>query len=130
MIKLPEQFSGLASRNRPLDENVGKHLAQWAAGETPPKMKDEPRAFAANDSTIGAIDDEPTEAEESEPAAEPAETAAWQPFVDGVSARIEAATTAEALDEISEDIGAADHVPEDEIAKLDAAVSKKRRGLK
>lgn len=34
MIKLPEQFQGLANRNRPLDENVGKHLAMWASGQS------------------------------------------------------------------------------------------------
>ena len=33
MVKLPEQFKGLAQRNKPLDENVGKHLALWARGE-------------------------------------------------------------------------------------------------
>ena len=36
----------------------------------------------------------------------------------------------QAADEISEDIGRADHIPDDQIAALDAAVSKKRRGLK
>ena len=35
MVKLPEQFRGLSERNKPLDENVGKHLALWARGESP-----------------------------------------------------------------------------------------------
>jgi hypothetical protein len=43
MIKLPEQFAGLRNRNKALDETVGKHLAQWAAGETPKGEVGEPR---------------------------------------------------------------------------------------
>lgn len=33
MVKLPEQFKGLAQRQKPLDETVGKHLAMWARGD-------------------------------------------------------------------------------------------------
>ena len=54
----------------------------------------------------------------------------WQPFVDGINRRIAEAADSATLDEISEDIGRADHIPDDQIAALDAAVSKKRRGLK
>lgn len=32
MIKLPEQFRGLAAKSKPLDEDTGTKLAQWAAG--------------------------------------------------------------------------------------------------
>lgn len=55
MIKLPEQFAGLASRNRPLDEIVGKHLAKWATGDAPAKdeIADGPRQFKAVDSEAG-----------------------------------------------------------------------------
>lgn len=38
MIKLPEQFAALRGRNRPLDENLGAHLARWASGESPPEQ--------------------------------------------------------------------------------------------
>jgi hypothetical protein len=49
-------------------------------------------------------------------------------FVAGITERIAAATTAEELDEIGEDMGAVE-LPDDEIAKLDVALSKKRRSL-
>jgi ABC-type dipeptide/oligopeptide/nickel transport system ATPase subunit len=55
MIKLPEQFSGLAQRNAPLDEKVGERLAKWASGiveVAKPKAVD--RQFQANDSEEGA----------------------------------------------------------------------------
>jgi hypothetical protein len=32
MMKLPEQFKWLADRNDPLDEEVGRRLADWARG--------------------------------------------------------------------------------------------------
>lgn len=32
MMKLPAQFEKLADRQKPLDETVGKHLAEWAKG--------------------------------------------------------------------------------------------------
>jgi len=32
MMKLPEQFKWLADRNTPLDEEVGRRLANWARG--------------------------------------------------------------------------------------------------
>lgn len=55
MIKLPEQFAGLAQRNAPLDEKVGVRLAKWASG-TPEVVKPEPetREFKANDSDAGS----------------------------------------------------------------------------
>lgn len=40
MIKLPEQFRALASRNEPLDEETGARLARWASGAKP--QKEEP----------------------------------------------------------------------------------------
>lgn len=51
MVKLPEQFAGLAKIKKPLGENVGRHLALWAAGETP---------------TMGSDGDGPEEVERGE----------------------------------------------------------------
>lgn len=55
MIKLPEQFKNLAKRDKPLDETVGKHLAQWAMGEAKkPKAKAKPEPEPEE-----AVDEEP-----------------------------------------------------------------------
>jgi hypothetical protein len=50
-------------------------------------------------------------------------------FVNGIETRILNAATADDLDAIAEDIGAADHLPEGEVEKLDALVAKKRRAI-
>lgn len=48
MVKLPEQFKGLAQRQKPLDETVGKHLALWARGDEAADEKiEEPADTAA-----------------------------------------------------------------------------------
>jgi recombination protein RecT len=49
-------------------------------------------------------------------------------FIAGINGRIEAATTAEQLDEITADMGAVE-LPEDEVGTLDAAIARKRRAL-
>lgn len=56
MIKLPEQFAGLAGRNAPLDEKVGERLAIWASGKPSEVRKPEPerRQFEASDSDEAA----------------------------------------------------------------------------
>jgi hypothetical protein len=63
-IKLPEQFKPFVPLDRPLDENVGRQLAAWAAGsagEPSAGTVDENRATAAPASTDGAPspDDKP-----------------------------------------------------------------------
>lgn len=58
-VKLPEQFQGLAQRDRPLDEKVGAHLAKWASGtlhDKDEKPQDAPRQFAAEDPQANSID--------------------------------------------------------------------------
>jgi hypothetical protein len=45
MVKLPEQFKGLAQRQKPLDETVGKHLALWARGDEAADEKIEEPAY-------------------------------------------------------------------------------------
>ena len=62
MIKLPEQFKSLASRNAPLDEETGAKLARWAAGKERTKQdiaddQPQPRQFEAQD--VGTADEGP-----------------------------------------------------------------------
>lgn len=56
MIKLPEQFLGLASRRVPLDEKVGERLAAWASGGEASLIKDDRREFVANDTSATDAD--------------------------------------------------------------------------
>lgn len=75
----------------------------------------------------GDSEDPFAETPADEPAAPPVN---YSGFVNGIEARILNATTPNELDAIAEDIGAADHLPEAEVEKLDALVAKKRRALK
>ena len=59
MIKLPEQFAQLRDRPGPLNEAIGRSLAQWAAGGKAKMPQAEQREFAANDFQAGVIGAEP-----------------------------------------------------------------------
>lgn len=76
MIKLPEQFAGLARRQRPLDETVGKRLALWASGEAVKPEEDGPRNFVANDTEQDGFNEGSSDADRGEPADIPAALAA------------------------------------------------------
>lgn len=77
MVKLPEQFRGLSERNKPLDENVGRHLALWAKGETPVDTLTEDNPTAAE----GLADEDRGEDHVDE-------TPAWRAAVDNHLARL------------------------------------------
>lgn len=130
MIKLPEQFAGLRDRNRPLDEKVGEHLAKWARGESPKPIKQEPREFVANDTTIGGIGEDPG-AEPDEQAGEQID----QPtdhtgFVAGIERRIADAPDLDTLDAVQTDLNSnSDNLPDDVTAGLDAAFAARKRAL-
>lgn len=80
MVKLPEQFKGLSQRQRPLDENVGKHLAMWARGDADAGVDtltpDNPTAAEG-----------PADEDRGEDHVED-ETPAWRPAVDAHLTRI------------------------------------------
>lgn len=119
-IKLPEQFAGLAMRDRPLDESVGSHLAKWAAGKL-----DEKKTESAPESRFEAKDPPPPiEDEESD------EPPAWFDFVEGLKADIADANDAEALLDAQGKLdknGAG--LPDDVVGDLDAIIAKRRREL-
>lgn len=70
MIKLPEQFSALRDRAKPLDESVGARLAKWAAGAPAVvKTDDDKREFAATDTNRPAASPADAPPEEAEAAA-------------------------------------------------------------
>lgn len=69
--------------------------------------------------------------DEGDPFADTSDAPAWAGFVEGITGRIEGAASADDLDAIQADID--EHgsgLPDDELAKLDAALAKKRRAVK
>lgn len=43
MMKLPAQFKGIFAEQKPLDESIGRALAEWARGGTAPSQQREPQ---------------------------------------------------------------------------------------
>ena len=111
MVKLPEQFRGLSERNKPLDENVGKHLALWAKGENPVDTLTEDNPTAAE----GPADEDRGEDHVDE-------TPAWRGAVDEYLDRL---TKLETLIDVKGAInlfeGTKRALPDDVIADIDAA---------
>lgn len=141
MIKLPEQFKGLADRNAPLDEKVGASLARWAAGSKRSKQDEEAektpeREFEAHDA--GPDDEQPTDqpdvqtndaADEQAPPA-PDEPTAAELAVQRVIADCDAAKTPAALEKIiKENEPHRTFMPDDLQISLEVAFDKNRRRL-
>lgn len=111
-IKLPEQFAGLAQRNRQIDENIGKHLAKWAAGTLGDKAgKEPPRRFAAEQTN-------PNEAH-GEDFTDDADPAVWQATVDEIRSLMQSSPDA------AEELLAKhrDGLPDDVVAALEAELA-------
>lgn len=51
MLKLPEQFRPLFAETRPLDEDIGRNLAQWAAGGAVDAPKEPARGSRRDDAS-------------------------------------------------------------------------------
>lgn len=47
MMKLPSQFKGIFAEKKPLDESIGRALAQWASGVSPVETPPSPAAQSA-----------------------------------------------------------------------------------
>jgi hypothetical protein len=127
MIKLPEQFRGLAERSAPLDEKVGASLARWAAGKERTQEEEREdaqtnsRQFEATDAgpTDGPVEDEPDAPTERTPAEE---------AVEKVLAEAMAAKSEKALDKIIAD--AEPHkafMPDELVVKLEIGLDKARQ---
>ena len=84
MMKLPEQFRAIFGESKPLDENIGRQLAEWAKGaSSAAKQKAADNDFGDEDATdrINAIDKELAAAAEKGWAAL---KAAWDPLPEDI----------------------------------------------
>jgi hypothetical protein len=140
-IKLPEQFAGLAGRNRALDENVGAHLAKWATGKLGEgakreKIEDAPRRFQAEKAPSGddMFDDGPNDPREPDDAPEPSVNddadSDWRAKADEFLASIKAARKASYLDAITDDYReVAAEMPKPLADEVEGALAAKRGEL-
>lgn len=128
-IKLPEQFAGLAGRNRPLDENVGAHLAKWATGKLgdgPKRDKiDESKSRFRAEEPPPQIDDEPLDDQAD---AEPTDD--WRAKADELLASISTARNGKYLDAIADDYReVCQDMPKPLCDRIEAALAAKRKAV-
>lgn len=130
-IKLPEQFRGLADRDRQLDENVGKHLANWAAGNTGEKQPKQPeRKFEAKEPESGSWPEEKPEQQEQWPEDQPDEKPAWQSDVDQLREDIADASGKDSWEEANTSFKSlAKELPEEVADELRAALDARKADL-
>jgi hypothetical protein len=141
MIKLPEQFKGLAGRNAPLDEKVGASLARWAQGAE--RSKEDAEAEKTPERQFEATDtdpDEPVETPDEQPPAVNDRTLATELGLDDhpgqakageIIAEIEAAGAIIDVNSIvarhGEDIEA---LPDDLQVKIEIAADQRKNAIK
>jgi hypothetical protein len=80
MMKLPAQFKGIFAEQKPLDESIGRQLAQWASGVSPIET---PRPLAAQSASPASSPDAPAQAGE----ADDKSAAEWDVELGGAAAK-------------------------------------------
>mgnify|MGYP001398927401 CR=1 FL=1 len=132
MIKLPDQFSALRDRPGPLNEAIGRSLAQWAAGGKASMPKADKREFAANDAQPGPVaepeDDEPADEPALEQADPPADV--WTAKADELLASISTARNGKYLDAIADDYReVCQDMPKPLCDRIEAALAARRKAV-